>query len=194
MNNLYSNLKHEVIMQAATTLEPPKALPPASQPPTFLKQNWRTVLSTDCPDIFKYVRVVRNVATITNGKIVLRCPVNYPNGFYYIGEREDLICTTSPSYFTYPDIETLEPPLKTMKPFCQLTREVVGPMISFLESVRKLDGYIVFDKTGMMMRQDSRQYFQYPFNLEGGEMLLSAFYLKLALIEMLRYDYVVLSN
>jgi hypothetical protein len=180
-------------MQQALLTEPPKALPQAAQP-NFLRENWRMVLSTGCPDSLKYVRVLNQVATITNGKIILRCPINYPNGFYYVGEKEPLVYATPPSYFTYPDIESAETQLKAMKPFCNLTREVIGPMITFLEGVRKLDGSVIFDKSGMMMRQDTRQYFQYPFNLETDEVHLSPLYLKLALVEMLRYDCVVLSR
>lgn len=182
-------------MEAAAILtDPPKALPPAAAQPNYLKENWKLLLSANCPDSLKYVRVANNVATITNGCTLLRCPINYPNGFYYVGEKETLVYTTPPSYFAYPDVESLEPPLQRMKPFCQLTREVIGPMITFLEEVRKLDGYVIFDKSGMMMKQDIRRYFQYPFNLETDEVCVDPFYLKLALIEMLRYDYIVLSR
>jgi len=99
-------------MEAAVISEPSKVIPieqkalPPVNTANFLKENWKLVLSLDCPENLKYVRVIHSIATITNGKIVIRCPVNYPDGFYYVGEKEPLIYATPPKYFSYPDTES----------------------------------------------------------------------------------------
>jgi len=161
--------------------------------PSYLRENWKRVLATDCQDRYKFVRVIRNVATITNGKLMIRSPVPEKDGLYVITSTNSLTPTKT-TWINYPDVELVRPPFESMRPFCTLKNTVVHDMVNFAEQVRRVDGYIVIDHEWMCMRQKPEFHIKYPFKVSGDPITLSPNYLKLALIEMLRYDFVYMSR
>ena len=160
--------------------------------PKFFRENWKVLLATNSKDEYKLVRVRGNVASLTNGRILLRSPLECPDGFYSISGTNHLVVNEKKIWMGYPDVEQARPSFQTMKPLCQISQEVCGQLVQFCEMVRNRRGNIAINKDGGYLVQDTSLAYRFPFNLKE-EVLVGPQQLKLALTEMLRYDFVYMS-
>ena len=71
-------------------------LPAQQQIPPYLINNWKRVLA-HAEEYLAKIRIINGVATITDGKIILRSPVNLSDGFYQIGQGNQLRQYIQPS-------------------------------------------------------------------------------------------------
>lgn len=179
------------------------ALAPTTEP-LYFRQNWMRLLASDCKPHLAFVRVWDGVGSITNGRVLLRTEINVPNGFYQVAVNGDLIVAGGHKGIEnpYPDVESIAPPFTSLKPFCQMNRDTVGLLMNFAEEARRRDHTVVFDRAEAYSVQWGRKtkqpeeslVFPYPFGIPGEEVFINALYLKLALIEMLRYDWVCIAK
>ena len=174
-------------------------------------ENWKRIMAT-APSGLKYVRVIRGVATVMSPKVMVRCPVgnDTKDGFYkMIGSENRLIPVTdfhtssfwSKGYWGdekyFPDIEQLNPGFDKLKPFCSIDKGSVKNMLALCEHIRRLDGTVMITDSCMTLRQRPNEDLTLTFNfsLPNGEAyVLDPTELKLALIEMLRYDHIFLTR
>jgi len=180
-------------------------------------ENWKRVLGT-APSPLKSIRVLSGVATILNGKVLLRCPVgdDTPDGFYKMAGTENrLIPVTdwedhrmwetssywnmrsSELYRFFPDVEQFNPRFEGLVPFCCLDKSTMRGMISICEHVRRYDGTVLMGDQFITMRQKPKEDITLVHNFSipnGDEYCIGPEELKLALIEMMRYDQVYLSR
>ena len=176
-------------------------------------ENWKRVMAT-AHTIMKMVRVIKGVATVTNGKVFLRCPAGeVEDGFYkMIGTDNRLIPITefdhdrlwsrreqywgSPQLF-FPDVEQFNPRFEMLKPFCALDKKLIQNMMAISEHVRKVDGQLLMGDNYLTMQQRPHGDLTLTYNFSvpnGDEYVINPEELKLALIEMLRYDQVYLAR
>jgi len=181
---------------------------PPQQEPRFLKENWKVVLGNECPVHLRFVRVISGVANITNGVVLIRLATSYlPDGFYIIGEGgvfNNVAPGSSPKWMTYPDVQTCSPTFHTLTPSQPIPFQIVSEAISFVEHVRRQAdtgtyGYrtnVVMMRDGLFMSTDPKVSFALPLhNLPtGNEIALSPLHLKMALVEMLRYQETFISQ
>lgn len=173
----------------------------------FLKENWKIILGNECPESLRFVRVNHGVANITNGKILVRYPTPYlPDGFYTINETGAVTAAnpgSSPGWMLYPDVEACRPAFHNITPSVPIPNQVVSELVSFVEYVRNqkptqysLNSMIVMDRSGLYSSYDQQTSFSLPLQTlpSGEELVLSPLYLKMALIEMLRYPEIYISR
>jgi len=166
----------------------------------FLVNNWNVVLADPTANAhLRVIHVSNGVGSVTNGKVMLRCPVNAPNGFYLYNERLELISQDPYLWRKYPEPmgwwQRFE--INAQGPY--LNRELIAGLISWLEHARQLKVNVVVDKYGILpvarhgynANADTRPHFPFGFELPLGnqEVMLDPRMLKLALVEMMRYDY-----
>jgi hypothetical protein len=179
-------------------MQPTMALAPAAPAPdpAYIIENRKRLLALDCREALRYVRVLSGVASITNGLVLLRAPLDIPNGLYTYTDSNQLRPERA-GWMSYPDIEVMAPPFARMQPYCEIlnTPEMptLGSMIPWVERARELNGTIVFAKDGAYFQQHPDFCFNFPFNVRD-EIVVSAHYLRLVLGEMLRYDRIYLSR
>ena len=193
--------------QAASSTPPDVG--PYSQPmqePRFLKENWKVILGSDCPEHLRFVRVLGGVANVTNGTVLIRFPLPHlPDGFYVINETGAISDAngSSPRWMNYPDTATCVPAFHRMKASGPFPAEVISELVSFVEFVRrqKTSDYgqnptVVMTRGGLFMAHDPQVSF--ILNLQnlptGNELTFSPFQLKVALVEMLRYTETYISQ
>jgi hypothetical protein len=189
--------------------------------PTFLRENWKRVLAETHSDSYRYVRVLNNVATVTNGEVLIRCPVGLSDGFYVLGPNSDLKSIESLGLSpkkAYPDVESCRPNFERMTPSGKLPNQVVGQLIVWLEFVRAEQSNVVVTKNGFAMNLyasrveyplpgpnapeynhsqmafDFRRVLGFEIPIFGEGAMFSPKNLKLAFTEMLRYDFCYLSR
>ena len=178
-------------------------------------ENWKRVMAT-APSIMKMVRVINGVATVTNGRVFLRCPAGeVEDGFYKMVSTEnrlipitefdhDRVWSKSSSYYYsdnpslyFPDIEQFNPGFDRLKPFCALDKKLIQNIMSICNHVRKVDGNLLLGDNYLTMQQRPHSDLTLTYNFSvpnGDEYIISPEELKLALIEMLRYDQVYLAR
>lgn len=156
-------------------------------------------------DYLRMVRVLNGVASLTDGRVLLRRSVMtangpaVPDGCYDVRLGGELVRIDSPKGLKYPDIDLCCPDginprsgKPQMLPLCQITNDALSFMVPFVQEVRtKYEGTIVMYKDGMYMRQNPGFRVDYPFNLPT-ETQMNPFYLEFVLIEMLQYPLVYL--
>lgn len=177
------------------------------QEPRFLKENWKVILGTDCPENLRFVRVTNQVANITNGIILIRYHLPHlPDGFYIISDTGAITGAASSStrWMSYPDTATCMPSFSNMAACAPIPATVVSELVSFVEFVRQSQlgerymqpHYILMTREGLISSSDPQV--RFGLNLQnlptGNELRFSPFQLKLALIEMLRYPDMVVSQ
>lgn len=173
----------------------------------FLKENWKVILGSDCPEHLRFVRVNHGVANVTNGKVLIRYPMPYlPDGFYTINETGAITAAasgSSPGWMLFPDVEACRPSFSTITPSVPIPNQVISELVSFVEYVRNqksneyaASSFLVMNRDGVFSSADTQVSFALPLrNLPSGEdVLLSPFSVKLALVEMLRYPEVYISQ
>lgn len=179
-------------------------------------ENWKRVMAT-APTIMKMVRVIGGVASITNGRLLLRCQTgaDVADGFYkMVGTNNRLIPITefdhgrvwsrSSNYgywgnnmVMYPDIEQFNPRFETLSPFCEIDKPLMKTMMAICEHIRRLDGNLLLGDNYLTMRQKPHEDLTLTFNFSipnGDEYMIDPEELKLALVEMMRYDRVFLTR
>lgn len=161
--------------------------------PKFFRENWKKLLASSAKDKYKVVRVREKVATITNGTTLLRSPVDAKDGFYTVGSHNQFIPYLSKDWLSFPDTDQIRPDFDSLKPTCQLPREHIGQIIQFCEMIRQRKGNIVMDKDGLAFVQEPKFAYNFPLNCKG-ELFFNPTNLKLALTEMLRYDFVYMAR
>jgi len=166
---------------------------PKQDEPKFFRENWKKVMASTEQSKYKLIRVRDKVASITNGKILLRTPVPEDDGFYTLGSYNQMLPNQDHQWMSYPDIDQSRPDFDKLKPTCQIPREVLGQMGQFCEAVRQRKGLVMMDVNGMSMVQDGNLAYNYPFNIKNEE-IFNPNHLKLALTEMLRYDFVYVAK
>lgn len=170
--------------------------------PHFVRENWKRILGQDhCPRRVRYVRVRNKVATITDLRVCIRAPIEAADGFYTIDADNRLVRTQPSDLFQYPDVDLYLD--REVESYCKLEKQVVGELTNWVEFARHNSRSIAFDQNGVSISrvprpnespEDAKPFvFHYPFNVRG-EILLSPNTLKLALVEMLRYDAILVSR
>lgn len=198
-------------MSVSPHLHPAPPLEPVViKEPAFLRENWKKILGSTNeyrPEL-RFVRVANRVATVTNGTLIVRYPANHPDGFYVLNERNDLVESDFTHWMRYPDIEAMKPLFTSMvhtpsaeNPHCIRT-EHIGRFLEFVGFVRDRDrlglkrGCVVLEKTGAYSRYDQGLEFkQFPCQLPivGDFLAFDAGNLHMALVELLRYDHVIIA-
>jgi hypothetical protein len=175
--------------------EPAKVVPllkPAPAQNIFL-ENWKMVLALTTNPNLKFIRVLNEVASVTNKQILLRSPLALQNGAYLLNERNEFVLFRVPAYTSYPDLELLKPRFENMIG-CEITRPVIESIIPFLSEVQKYDGDVTLDREGFFMKQNPSYYFKFPLHSIKTPRSYNPNYLKIALKEMLRYDCIYVSR
>jgi hypothetical protein len=170
-----------------------------AQEPRFLKENWKVLLGTDCPDDLRYVRVQAGVANITNSHVLLRTPLpSLADGFYVVTEYGQLVSSAGsmPPWMAYPDVEACKPDFQMLVPSPPIPNEAIRELVAFAEYVRRKEKQtynnkpmIVMTREGFYSAADLNATFALPLqNVVGGnETKFCPHQLKMVLTEMLRY-------
>lgn len=184
--------------------QPLRVVPP--QEPTHLRENWKLIIGhRECPSRMRAVRVQGGVANVTNGSVLLRTPMPLHDGFYLFNERNELIRQEEVHpWYGYPDPLSCHQPFSKMTPSPKIDKPLVQQFIQYLEMIRQRKVNVVMDKYGVIPvarrgisgSQEELTKFGFGFELPlaGEELVLDPYNLKLALIEMLRYDHCYLSR
>jgi hypothetical protein len=160
--------------------------------PPFLRENWKKVLASATREDLRVVRVTGRVASVTNSSILLRCPVDMPDGFYHVSNQNELFPTKAFGWMTYPDVEQVRPSFEAMKPLSLIARDATTAFITLCDAARAVHADILVDGRGMCFVQNSAHHVQCPLGVSGEGLIFNASHLKLALVEALRYDSVYL--
>ena len=169
--------------------------------PPFLRENWKKVLASATKESYRYVRVLNGVASVTNGHVLLRSPLQMADGFYHISTQNELFPATPFGYLSYPDFEQVRPPFAKMTPFCEIrcnapvnsTLTLIDAMSALCQTAKRVLANIVIDKQGMFWQQNTNEFLSFPFNTPS-EVVLNAGSLALVLDDLRRYDVVYLSR
>ena len=155
----------------------------------------------------KMVRVRDGVASITDGKILLRRSMlvpdeqkpgfmraAMPDGAYDVKIGGALVPTYRSDWMKYPDIDLIKPRnFEDLKPLCTINNEMIGMFIEYLEEVKKHDGTIVIDNAGIWMIQNKTFGIAFPFNI-GMPISLDPELLQVVFIELTRYPHVFMTR
>jgi len=167
--------------------------------PPYLINNWKMLqANTDPWQVFnRYIKVTEGVASITNGEIVIRCPVSLPTGFYIVTEENEFIKTPpceDYSWTRFPDVDAARPAFERMDYTPAIPREEVHRVVEFTNFVRKnsrsgeVKVFLSGDALSMIGKEDNWLKLPYPIPVKPSGLVFSAYNLKLAFTEMLRYD------
>lgn len=173
--------------------------------PTFANALKLWPRMSDDREHLKLVRVVNGVASLTDGRVLIRRSVmgdrgqTVPDGCYDVRLGGELIPTSNPEWMKYPDIELCRPDginpasgKPQIQPFSQVTNQALGLMTPIVNDMwKKHHGTAIIDANGIWMRQNPAVGVAYPFNLPQ-PVELNPFYLEFVLIEMLQYPTVYL--
>ncbi len=181
----------------------------------YLRENWKRVLAESQNESYRYVRILKGVATITNGEVLLRCPVALPDGFYVIGAGNEL---KSIEHFglnpkqAYPDVDCCCPKFEHMVRSQEVPSHVISQLCVWLEYARREQSMIVVNRNGFAMNSfaaalpdqypdiaqahpemlekvtfDFRRHLGFQLPIAGEGVVFSAQNLKLAFMELSRY-------
>lgn len=145
----------------------------------------------------KMVRVRDGVASITDGKILLRRSIRddkgmptVPDGAYDVKIGGALVPTNRSDWMKYPDIDLIKPKgFENLRPLCTINNEMFGMFIEYLEAVKKHDGTVIINNDGIWMKQNMTFGIAYPFNI-GYPIMVNPDLLQVVFIELTRYPYV----
>lgn len=160
----------------------------------FYLKNWKKVLSRADSYLAK-IRVIGKIASIIDGKIIIRCPLNLPDGFYLITRenefRPEPAKDMKQPWKAYPDAGCYEPPFENMHDFTKLSKENILGLIRFTEEARIANCLSInFHPQGFVYRSNNQEfYFRHEMKLQS-QLLIDPENLVLSLKEMLRYDFV----
>jgi len=173
-----------------------------SEPP-FLRNNWKRVFATG-EEKYRYVRILRGVANVTNAHVLLRTKMpGFSDGFYSFGPSGGLVSTEPKQMLGFPDTETLRPRAEHMASSHAIQNEHVHKLVMFADEVIGQDRYkrydypeVVLDSQGMYARCNSNVFIQFKFPLpfSGDGVAVKADHLKMALTECLRYDQIFIAH
>lgn len=165
----------------------------------FLINNWKMLQANADPYAVynRYVKVSEGVASITNGEVIIRCPIPLPSGFYVITEENEFVRTPpcdDYSWTRFPDVDAACPALERMDWTTWIGQTDVLRIIEFTNYARKnsrsgeINVFIRGDKMSMIGGEE--QWLQLPCTIpvKPSGLVFSAYNLKLAFTEMLRYD------
>lgn len=165
--------------------------------PAYIRENWKRILSTDCPDYMRFVLVVRNVATVTNGRVLLRSKLSdetTPDGIYILDQIRRLIAVHNQTPQRYPDIRAVMPNFQNLaanrhKWSTMFNKDIVT-FVGFCEQARNLRStiHIQSDKA-VAVRDPEGVRFMFKFG-DYIDAFVDPDYLKLALVDMLKYEYI----
>lgn len=108
------------------------------------------------------------------------------DGFYDINIDGSLSPANYHYGLKYPDVETVKPPFKKMRPSCIIDSKDLGPMIAFADEIFRKRGTVVVDKTMMYCEENKDIGLSYPFGLTF-PIRVNPRYLSIVLVEMLQY-------
>lgn len=182
------------------------------QPP-FITNNWKAFQAYQDRDYAKYVKVHAGIATVVNDSAVIRSPLirPIPDGFYRFADDDMLYdCTVeitgawgAYSYYrekSFPDVETIRPRFDKIVRSELVPMVTVRKLIDFLNHVRYQHAgdtdscQVGIEGSVMSCVRDSNLWCdiecQIPINVGCGH--FHANKLRLVLIDMLRYEHVLM--
>ena len=143
-------------------------------------------------DDLRCIRVLNQTLNATNGHILIRRPVDAPDGLYKINLRGELVPLGVPEgnglLNNYPDLELIKPAFDTMKPLCTIPREVVGNI-----NIRLKDAdseQCSMSDAGLFTDLETPS-LGFPFNLPT-RVFLNKVYLSIIMTEMMQYEAICL--
>jgi hypothetical protein len=160
----------------------------------FLTNNWGALQATGEREYTRLVKVYNNVATITNGPVLLRAPVeNIPNGFYCFNDAGFLIESPVRTYkhmqnynnpfgpgdYFYPDPErhhpnfaalASSPPIPAEAPPPNISVRTIVDFLTHLQSISEKDYFehralVFFNEGALVSRQDPTIWLQIGFDI-----------------------------
>lgn len=171
--------------------------------------NWRQILAIADDDDFlkakiRYVRIFNGVATLAANHILIRSPINLPNGFYELSARNTLV-------FSEACEEDAKNPLRQQLGFSEeIGREHFHLLMNWVNHIRSMDprrngvATIGMDEKGFWYDRVPEESFRIPRLIDPSyavdlpitkeAIFLDAFHLKLALVELTRYHTVVIGH
>jgi hypothetical protein len=147
---------------------------------------------------WRVIRVAGGVATVCSRAVMLRAQLHIQDGFYLFNERNELVLQEPHHFQGFPDPLGCYQPFERMIPSEKVPPALVSNLIRYLELMRQRKVNVVVDKFGFIpmarhgaaSASDKREHFGFGFELPLGnaELILDPHNLKLALVEMMRYD------
>ena len=167
--------------------------------PPYLINNWKMLQANADPYIIynRYVKVADGVASITNGSVIIRSQTALPPGFYVITEDNEFVKTPPSedySWTRFPDVDAARPAFERIDYTPPMPKEEILRIIEFSNYARKnsrsgeTNLYIRGDIMSMIGDEASWLKLPYPIPVKPAGLVFSAYDLKLAFTEMLRYD------
>ena len=133
--------------------------------------------------------MINKTANIINGPVVLRRHVDIEDGFYDINLDGSLSPVNYHYGLRYPDVETVKPPFKKMKPCCIIENRDIGRIMAFADEVFKKRGTIVVNKTSVYCNENKDVGLSYPFGLTF-PIRLNPRHFSIVMVEMLQYPHI----
>jgi len=167
--------------------------------PPYLINNWKMLQANADPYVVynRYVKVSDGVASITNGSVIIRCQVPLPEGFYVITEDNEFVKTPpceDYSWTKFPDVDVARPAFDRIDYTPPFPRDEVLRIIEFANYARKnsrsgeTNLFVRGDAMSMIGDENTWLKLMHPIPVKPAGLVFSAYDLKLAFTEMLRYD------
>lgn len=166
--------------------------------PKYIRENWRRILATDCPEHMRFVLIGDGgVATITNGKVLIRSRLDAPHhdGLYYISNQGDLVPLPRRGELgRYPDVNKVMPDFAKLaarrSQWNTMFNKDIAKFLQFCEEARSLQSIIKINRdSAVALAEPETVRFEFNF----GDWInahVDPDYLKLALIDMLKYEFI----
>lgn len=175
--------------------------------PRYATENWKMILGLFDPHDphnarIRHIQIFNRVASIRQQKILIRTPINLPNGFYEL-------TTTGELAYAGPCDEDIRNPFTKDAPFSErIARESIAKLLGWVNWRREEHEepekcVLVFDQPGIYDEASSKFTFQFKslvrpggtvqLPIVGDPLFVKAFHLRLALTEVTRYDTVVIA-
>lgn len=151
-----------------------------------MKNMARLIALTERPNL-KVIAVKNKVAAVTNGHMMIRKPLDVPNGFYWPGKNNDVV--TAPRPEKYPDLERLRPDFGTHICHGKLGRTCMTELIKNCQEAIEDGTDTVSMSNGLFIYGDisKKKHCHLPLNMLPGKIVLNVAYLDIILKEMLEY-------
>lgn len=173
--------------------------------PDFLTNNWKMLQANSeyyGSSSNRFVKVKGGVISITNGSIVVRCPVGLPDGFYVISEDNEFVGGDPRQdypWYSFPDCDAIMPNFKTLDYTPPLPKKAQGEVdiltiVEYCNFVRKSStgsrSRVAIEGDTLIAIDVRESWLTLPFIIpvNTGSLVFEAYDLKLVFTEMLRYD------
>lgn len=187
-------------------LRPGDAFAIKEQP--YLLNNWKQLLAIADEDDYlnariRYARVFNGVATLAAEQVMIRTPIKLPNGFYELNRENHFVFSEACDDDVRCQIS------REMRVTENIDRQYIHELLNWVNWCRQihkpekgLTATIVVDEKGFWYQPNIDVHYRIPSHANPNvavdlpitkePILLNAFHLKLALVQALRYDTVVI--